>query len=67
MKRLNNLRDIRRYLAGLVNRVETGEIDANLSGKLGYLVSILHRVLLDGDLEERVANLEKQLNNGKGK
>lgn len=61
MRRLNNLQDLRRYLANLINRTESGEVDANLSGKLGYLASILHRVIEGGDLEARIDVLEKQL------
>jgi hypothetical protein len=58
MRRLNNLQDLRRYLANLINRTESGEVDPALSGKLGYLVSILHRVIEGGDLEARVNVLE---------
>ena len=66
MRRLNSMQDLRRYLANLINRVETGEVDPVLSGKLGYLISILHRVIEGGDLEERVTALETQIT-GKGK
>jgi flagellar biosynthesis/type III secretory pathway protein FliH len=51
----------------LVNKTESGEIDVNLSGKLGYLCSILHRVIEGGDLEERLAKLEKQFASKGGK
>jgi len=67
MRRLNNLLDLRRYLANLINRTERGEVDANLSGKLGYLASILHRVIEGGDLEARIATLEKQFKDQGGK
>jgi len=67
MRRLNTLHDLRRYLAALVNKTECGEIDVNLSGKLGYLCSILHRVIEGGDLEERLAKLEKQFASKGGK
>ena len=67
MRRLNTLHDLRRYLAALVNKTESGEIDVNLCGKLGYLCSILHRVIEGGDLEERLAKLEKQFASKGGK
>ena len=60
-KRLKSIEDVRRYLANLINRTEAGKIDAGLSGKLGYLVSILVRVLEGSDLEKRIEKLEKKL------
>jgi antitoxin (DNA-binding transcriptional repressor) of toxin-antitoxin stability system len=30
MKRLQNAQDLRRYLASLINRVESGEVEVNL-------------------------------------
>jgi len=54
-------------LANLINRTESGEIDVNLSGKLGYLASILHRVIEGGDLEARIATLEKQFKDQGGR
>ncbi len=62
MKRLNNLNDVRRYLSGLVNRLDSGEVDAATAGKLGYLVSILHKILADSEIEDRITTLEKRLN-----
>jgi hypothetical protein len=59
-RRLKDLRDVRRYLAGLINRVEAGKVDATLGGKLGYLASILTRVMEGSDLEKRVELLEKK-------
>jgi len=67
MRRLNTLHDLRRYLAALVNTTESGEIDVKLSGKRRYLCSMLHRVIEGGDLEERLAKLEKQFANKGGK
>ncbi len=67
MRRLNNLQDLRRYMANLINRTESGEVDPAVAGKLGYLASILHRVIEGGDLEERLAKLEKQFATKGGK
>ena len=62
MRRLNNMLDLRRYLANLINRTEAGEVAPVLAGKLGYLASILQRVIEGGDLERRVGELETLLN-----
>jgi hypothetical protein len=60
-KRLKTAVDLRRYLANLINRVESGEIETDRAGKLGYLANILLRVIEHSDLEERIEKLEKQL------
>jgi len=54
-------------MANLINRTEAGEVDPAVAGKLGYLASILHRVIEGGDLEERLAKLEKQFLSKGGK
>ena len=43
MKRLQNAQDLRRYLASLINRVESGEVEVNLGKSLAYMSSILLR------------------------
>jgi hypothetical protein len=60
-KRLKSLGDIRRYLANLINRTESLQIEASLAGKLGYLSSILVRVIEGSDLEKRVQALEDRI------
>lgn len=67
MRRFNNIRDIRRYLANLINRVDQDNVDPGKAGKIGYLCSILHRVLLDGEIETRLTALEIKLNIHGGK
>jgi len=57
-RRLRSLDDVRRYLAGLINRTEAGEVDATLAGKLGYLANSLARVIENSDLERRIEALE---------
>ena len=59
-RRLKTTTDLRRYLARITLLVEKGEIDSNLGGKLGYLCSILHRLIEGSDLEERITVLEKK-------
>ena len=60
-KRLKTIENVRVYLADLINRTETGDIEPTLSGKLGYLVSILVRVIEGGDLEKRIKAIEERL------
>ena len=66
-KRLKSMEDVRRYLATLINLTEAGKIEPGLSGKLGYLISILVRVLEGSDLERRIKILEEKSNVFKNK
>jgi hypothetical protein len=61
MKRLQNAQDLRRYLASLINRVESGNVEVNLGKSLAYMSSILLRIIEGGDLEGRVEQLERKL------
>ena len=60
-KRLKTMENARVYLSDIINRTEAGEIEPGLSGKLGYLISILIRVLEGSDLEQRIKALEKRI------
>ncbi len=53
--------DSRRYLANLINRVEHGEVDAAVAGRLGFLINILLRSIEGSSLEERVKKLELKM------
>jgi len=61
VKRLQNAQDLRRYLANLINRTESGEVEVNLGKSLAYMSSILLRIIEGGDLEGRVEQLERKL------
>jgi hypothetical protein len=61
-KRLKSLEDCRRYLAGLINRTESGEMDQQTASKLAYIANILISCVKDASLEERVTRLEKTIN-----
>jgi len=54
--------DLRRYVASLINRVEAGDVDATLAGRLGYLANILKGIISDSDLEQRLEKLEEEVN-----
>lgn len=60
-RRFKDSSDLRRYLSSLINRTEEGELDAAKAKSLTYMASTLWRVICEGDLEKRVANLEKLL------
>ena len=60
-RRLKTVSDVRRYLANLINRTESGEVEPNLAGKLGYLANSLARVIEGSDLEKRVEELESRV------
>lgn len=59
-KRLKSLADVRRYLAALINDTRNKEIEASLSGRLGFLLNILRSVISDSDLEQRISALEQK-------
>ncbi|NTV66845.1 MAG: hypothetical protein HGB06_04040 [Chlorobaculum sp.] len=59
-KRLQTLGDVRRYLAGLLNRYEAGEIDETHLKAAAYVSNILTSTIKDSDLEERIQRLEQQ-------
>jgi len=58
-RRLKDSSDIRRYLASLITRTEAGQLEAAQAKSLTYMTSILWRVMVEGELEARVAALEK--------
>jgi len=58
-KRLQTLSDIRRYLAGLLNRYEAGEIDEVHLKAAAYVSNILTGTIKDSELEERIQKLEE--------
>ena len=66
-KRLKTTSDLRRYLANLVNRVESGEVEPAKASKIRFLVNILAKLIESTDLEKRVEELEKALNPKEGK
>jgi hypothetical protein len=60
-KRLKTLKDVRVYLADLINETRTGKVDSNLAGKIGFLLNILRGTIADSELEERLSKLEKEI------
>ncbi|MGA2553208.1 MAG: hypothetical protein ABSF20_00290 [Smithella sp.] len=60
-RRLQTTQDLRRYLAGLINRTEAGKIEANLARSLTYMTSILMRAIESSDLEKRIEEIERKI------
>lgn len=63
-KRLKTLDDLRRYMASLVTRTESGDVEPTLAGRLAYMISILSKIIEGSDLEKRLDVLEKQYKEG---
>ena len=63
-RRLKSVEDVRRYLANVLLRVEGGQLDAQVAGRMAYISNILLKAIADGELERRVASLEKQREKG---
>jgi len=60
-KRFNSLTDCKRFLAKVANDLNDDEITPDKARALGYLVSIMQKILEAGDLEERIAKLEAEM------
>ena len=56
---LKDVVDTRRYLSGLINRLETGDIDQKLAGKIGYIGNILLKAIELESIEKRLNRLEQ--------
>jgi hypothetical protein len=57
---LQNVVDTRRYLSGLINRVEQGDIDAKQAGKLTYICNTLLKAQELECIERRLLHLEDE-------
>jgi len=63
-RRLKTVEDVRRYLAHVLLRVEAQELDAQVAGRMAYISNVLLKAIADGELERRVAVLEKTVSRG---
>jgi hypothetical protein len=64
-RRLKTLNDLRRYVASVITRLEDGQLDPGIAGRLGFLANILRAVIEKSELENRVSALEKQIGDSK--
>ena len=60
-KRLKSIEDCRRYLSGLVNSAESGQVEPQMAGKLAYITNILISCIKDSELEVRIEALESRI------
>ena len=58
---LKTIRDVSRFLAKLIRETYKGDVNAGVAAKLGYLCGQLKSCLEASDIEKRVEELEKQL------
>jgi hypothetical protein len=62
-RRFKRSDDIRRYLASLLNRIETQELDPVTASKCAFISNILLRAIESSDIEARLSEIEKRLAN----
>lgn len=62
--RLNNPQQVKRLLNRAINDLLKDEIDANKARCIGYLSSILLKAIETEEIESRLAELEKNMNQG---
>ncbi|MBA2883161.1 muramidase (phage lysozyme) [Desulfosalsimonas propionicica] len=60
-RRLKSLDDLRRWLADIGNRLETGDVDAAHARCVTYIASVMSGIIKDSDLEKRIEALETQM------
>jgi hypothetical protein len=61
---LQNVVDTRRYLSGLINRVENGSIDSKEAGRLTYIANTLLKAQELVNIEQRLDRLEQSVEQG---
>ena len=61
-KRFNSLTDCKRFLAKVANDLNDDQITADKARALGYIVSIMAKVLEGSDFEARLEKLEMEVN-----
>jgi hypothetical protein len=61
---LQNVVDTRRYLSGLINRVENGSIDSKEAGRLTYIANTLLKAQELVNIEQRLDRLEQGVEQG---
>ena len=61
-KRFNTLSDCKRFLARVANDLNDDQVTADKARALGYIVSIMAKVLEGSDFEARLEKLEMEVN-----
>jgi len=60
-RRLKTLDDLRRWMADVGNKLESGEIDVIHARCFAYLASVMAGIIKGGDLEVRLEALERTI------
>jgi len=63
-RQLKTPQDLRLFLASLIRRVESGEIEESKGRCLTYMTQVLMNVIRDSDIEKRIEELEKTILKG---
>ena len=66
-RRFKQIGDVRRYLASILNRIESGELDPAVGGRCAYIANILAGCIKDSELESRIAKLEQEISKNESK
>ena len=59
--KLKTLRDVSTFLGKIIRETYVGDLSSGEAAKLAYVCSVLKSTLEAGDLEKRISELEKQL------
>ena len=58
---LKNLDDCRRFLARVINELRSGKLEESRGRAIIYGIATLQSVIKDNDLEQRMGQMEKRL------
>ena len=64
-RRLKTSADVRRFLAHVINAMESGETEPQLGSKLAFCSNVLIKALEGLTIENRIHHLEEQLRKGR--
>ncbi len=62
MRRFRSLSDIRRELADIINQLKADKLSESKAKALGYLLNIMRGVMESSEIEDKLSNLERIIN-----
>jgi hypothetical protein len=65
-RRLTSARNCRQYLSDVAHRMDSGDLDAAIGGKIAYCINIILKSLELDEIERRITALEEKTD-GKAK
>ncbi len=60
-RRFKSLGDVRRFLAYVLNSMDSGDLEPQLGSKMAYVANIMVKCIEGSDLEKRIEELEKSI------